>query len=86
MADFQIGFLVYQIKGLQCLMSNKIIRLTISRGQLLILLLTIIQDETPPIFYPLNNYRCNISSRKAQIYEILDLRSSDSNCPPKQFS
>ena len=42
---FQNNFFVYQIKGFQCLISNKIIRLPISRGQILNLLLAIIQDE-----------------------------------------
>ena len=35
MSDFQTVFFVYQIKGVQCIISNKIISLTISRGQIL---------------------------------------------------
>ena len=45
------NFFVYQIKGFKCLISNKIIRLTISMGQIviiLILLLAIIQNENSP--------------------------------------
>ena len=41
------------IKGFQCLISNKVIRLTISRGQKLILLLAIIQVEKKILYFNL---------------------------------
>ena len=77
MSDFQNVYYVYQIKGFGCFISNKLDRLTISRGQILILLVAKIQDKKNLIFLPLNytslqkvQYLLNESSA---LYEILVL-------------